>query len=85
MATHESISELLNNQPNGVRIGCGQYRSTNVLDIPFHHLSRRQQIEQIESMLECGVAWIELQRELYLVCHKTTAEVRRDFGIIYES
>nr|QBK87862.1 MAG: hypothetical protein LCMAC202_02230 [Marseillevirus LCMAC202] len=50
--TRNSIIKLLENQPNGVTIGCGRYKRTDVANTPFHHLCRGQQIEQIIKMLE---------------------------------
>ena len=82
MVLNEKIAYLLNNQPNGIRIGCSRSNSPDVISTPFHYLSRKQQITEIETMLDDGVDWVELERELYLVCHKTVADIRRDFGLI---
>jgi hypothetical protein len=73
---------LLENQPNGVIIGySNQEKCKNINNIAFHHLSRRQQIEQIIEMIQCGVDLKDLQIELYLVAHKKTQEVRREYGL----
>ena len=72
-------ADILNNQPNGVIIGCGKYRSGDINNTPFHHLSRMQQLEAIREMLEDGVDELDLQTELYLVAHHPLGTVRESF------
>ena len=79
----QKISMLLSNQPNGISIGYSHNDSPNIPDTPFHYLSRQQQIRQISDMLESGVDWLDLSTELYLVSHKNTLDVWRDFGVFY--
>lgn len=71
--------DILNNQPNGVRIGCGRYHSQNPDNTPFHHLSRTQQVQSLQQLIEDGVDEIELKTELYLVSHFTLDQVRESF------
>ena len=79
---YKSAAELLNNQPNGAVIGCSTEDNPNVLSTLFHHLSRKQQVQEIVKMVENGVNLIELQIELYLVAHKLVPAVWRDFGLL---
>ena len=84
MSTLHSIAHhLLNNQPNEVIIGYSKQEFKNIATIPFHHLSRNQQIEQIIEMFNCGISLKELQKELYLVAHKQTQQVWKDFGVLF--
>ena len=83
MDRRTKISTLLGNQPNGISIGYSQCDSPNIPDTPFHYLSRRQQIKQVSEMLESGVEWLDLSTELYLVSHKNTLDIWRDFGVFY--
>ena len=77
--TRDNIVYLLNNQPNGIRIGCARVASPHAMDTRFHHLSRTQQVKQVMELLEIGVDLRELQTELYLVSHRPTKEVWESF------
>lgn len=79
MNNWQTEANILNNQPNDIIIGCGKYRSEDIVNTPFHHLSRMQQLEAIREMLEDGVDEVDLQTELYLVAHYTLGAVRESF------
>ena len=81
MASREIITHLLNNQPNGVRIGCSRFSSEDIVNTPFHHLSRLQQIEQVNDMLLSGIDISDLRIDLYLVSHQPTFRVWETFGL----
>lgn len=71
---------VLDNQPNGKMIASGHCTDKDNRNIPFNKLSRSLQINQIASMVECGISMRDLQEELYLVSNLPTGQVWSEYG-----
>jgi hypothetical protein len=74
---------LLNNQPNSIVIGYSKRECKEISIIPFQHISRQQQIDQVTDMINCGISLKELQEKLYLVSHCPTQDVWKYFGVLF--